>query len=810
MKPEHHPKWTAQVQLEQDMRSAGIERYRRSVANAAEKNRSTTGGAHRVLLSETHYLLKTYLQDWLADLEAGKAKTFGSVYPIVHLFDDLDTLAFIGLRTVLDTIGNRPGYAALVMEVGRAVEEEFRLRTFEDQHKAKWKVVLAKQDGRWNTMFMKKSAFAMAARMGIELPAFRSQELVDLGSLLVSGIASLGLVQRASVSLPGGRRMYLAEATPDALEWLETQHQHMEWLNPAWLPMVVPPKPWTEISGGGYHTSVNRKLPFIKVRRKAHLEKLAEAKLDRVYRAANRLQDVPWRVNTRVLDVLERLMSSQTVSSVLPSVEPKPLPVKPQCILDDPDLKRANMTPEQAEEFSAWARQTAAAHDHNYRLKGKRIRLHRTVAMARQFRSEDAIYFPVQVDWRGRAYYVPPYLSPQAHQIGRSLLEFANPVRIETEAAATWLAGHGAVMFGVKRQTMAERRRWAEDHSEWISNVAADPETNLWWTEAAEPFRFLAFCFEWAEFKKQGFGFESRQPVQMDGSANGLQHLTALSRDRGAAKSVNLVWSDRPQDLYSEVADEVSRIVDDLAPEHPMATAWSGLIDRSLVKRPVLSLPYGASRYGFSQTIFSNVGEMEDHPFPGNGYSASIWIGSIVFDAVQEALGPANQIMSWLRQCARIASANGLPLQWQTSSGMLIFHNYEKTKSQKVQTTFDRQKTSVEIGIDTGNISPRGQSQGVAPNFIHSLDAAHLIATVNAAQLPVGAVHDCYLVHAGNAEALHRTIKEEFVTLHERDLLGEWRDHLQARLPAGVVLPELPPVGDLDIREVLRSEYLFH
>lgn len=805
---EDHPNWSKQVQLELEMRNVGIERFRRSVANAAEKGISTSTGAHRVLLSETHHLLVALIKEWQADLEAGTARRHGAAYGIVSLFDDLDTLAFIGLRTVLDMVAIKPSFAALVMEIGRTIEEEFRLRLFEDQHKLKWKTVLAKQEGRWNTRFMKQSAFAMAARMDIDLPHFNTQELVDLGVLFVEAIASLGLIERVLFAIPGGKKQNFVQATPEAVEWLETQHQHMEWLNPAWLPTVVPPKPWTDVSGGGYHTSVNRKLPFIKVRRKAHLDKLGRADLTRVYAAANRAQETAWRVNTRVLDVLERLMESQTASSVLPSVEPKPLPVKPQCLLDDPDLKRANMTPEQSAEFSEWSRNTAAAHDHNYRLKSKRIRLHRTVSLARKFRDEAEIHFPVQIDWRGRIYYVVPYLGPQAHEVGRSLIEFAKPVSISTDASISWLAGHGAAVFGAKRQSMAERRRWAEDHTDWIMNVAADPERNLWWTEAAEPWRFLAFCFEWADFKKHGPGFASRLPIQMDGSANGLQHLTALARDRGAAKSVNLIPSDRPQDLYSEVASDVSDILDQM--DDPMARAWSGLVTRDLVKTPVLSLPYGSSRYGFSQAIFAKIGLMSEHPFHGNGYGAAIWLGSIVFDSVQASLGPATKIMEWLRACTSIASANGLPLEWTTSSGMVVFHNYEKVVSKEIKTVFNRKNATVKIGLDTDNLSARAQSQGVSPNLIHSLDAAHLIATVNAAQVEVGTVHDCYLVHAGHAEGLHHAIREEFVRLHERDILGEWRAELQARLPEGVVLPPVPPTGDLGIQEVLKSRYLFH
>ena len=48
--------------------------------------------------------------------------------------------------------------------------------------------------------------------------------------------------------------------------------------------------------------------------------------------------------------------------------------------------------------------------------------------------------------------------------------------------------------------------------------------------------------------------FVSHLPVHQDGSCNGLQHYAALGHDQYGAKQVNLVPSDRPQDVYAEVS----------------------------------------------------------------------------------------------------------------------------------------------------------------------------------------------------------------------------------------------------------------
>ena len=46
-------------------------------------------------------------------------------------------------------------------------------------------------------------------------------------------------------------------------------------------------------------------------------------------------------------------------------------------------------------------------------------------------------------------------------------------------------------------------------------------------------------------------------PIHQDGSCNGLQHYAALGRDTVGAESVNLAPADRPQDVYSNVANLV-------------------------------------------------------------------------------------------------------------------------------------------------------------------------------------------------------------------------------------------------------------
>ncbi|MGO8639201.1 DNA-directed RNA polymerase, partial [Rhizobium ruizarguesonis] len=68
------------------------------------------------------------------------------------------------------------------------------------------------------------------------------------------------------------------------------------------------------------------------------------------------------------------------------------------------------------------------------------------------------------LDWRGRAYPLPLYLTPQGNDLQRGLLTFANAVPIHDEEAAEWLAIHGAGCWGYDKVSLEERVQWVLEH----------------------------------------------------------------------------------------------------------------------------------------------------------------------------------------------------------------------------------------------------------------------------------------------------------------------------------------------------------
>ena len=103
-------------------------------------------------------------------------------------------------------------------------------------------------------------------------------------------------------------------------------------------------------------------------------------------------------------------------------------------------------------------------------------------------------YIPWSFDYRGRAYPIPAFLTPQDTDFGKSLLQFAESAQI-TEDGERWLAFQVATTYGLDKSTMQERLDWTRTNVSLIARVARNPLDNIGdWEGADEPWLFLAAC----------------------------------------------------------------------------------------------------------------------------------------------------------------------------------------------------------------------------------------------------------------------------------------------------------------------------
>ena len=260
---------------------------------------------------------------------------------------------------------------------------------------------------------------------------------------------------------------------------------------------------------------------------------------------------------------------------------------------------------------------------------------------------------------------------------------------------------------------------------------------------------------------------------------------------------------------HQEVADRVSwRIARDAGDPGCADEYWARQllrkIDRHVAKHATMTTPYGVTR----GTIYKQLLETEPVKSCINPPECARYLAKVLEESIPQVAVEAGKIMAWLRNVAYLLARANRPVAWTTPTGFYVVHAVREPKTARV-TTSDRTLIVYEED-EKRRINSRKQVDGIVAHFVHSMDAAHMMLTINRLVAEgvhhFAMVHDSFGVHAADVDLLNRTLREEFVAMHSEPIMANF---FQEQLLAGVALPSLPPPGTLDIRQVLESPYFF-
>jgi DNA-directed RNA polymerase len=794
--------YNEQLVLEQQMRTAGMTRTR-------ERNIAAVQSC-RVVETDPGAALRKSAVAPVADAIAGFRRDRESTRGPKHVFlkqteeMEPEAIALITLKVALNGMARKRMFTKVAYEVGRALEDEARFRHYRTENKALFETLAADLRAR-------PTSWAYQRRLVINRmnKAKVTFEVWPERHRLHVGVKALDLLMQATgmftSSLECTRRKRYRQfiATPETWEWLNKAYDKDAILHPIYEPMIVPPKDWTTPWNGGYLSM--RSLPLVKTHNRQYLESLLSADLDDVYAAINHVQRVGWRVNRRVYEVERALWEQGDEDAGLPRGTDLEVPAR---VGFRPDVPAERLSEPERAALTAWKRAAAAVHRANREEMSKRIAQSQALVVAGKFIDREQFYFPHQLDWRGRMYPIPQALHPQSNDAGRALLEFADGKPLG-ETGAVALALHGASCFGYDKVSLAEMARWVKQHEKQVLACAYDPLGQRWWTEADKPFQFLAFCFEWEGYVREGDAFISHLPCALDGTCNGLQHFCMLLGDEAGAAHVNLLPSDEPSDVYQTVADKVveklkwlEAHLEPMDPDLTLARMWLAFgIDRKVVKRPVMTLPYGATRFGFTEQIMVDTlrparSGSADFPFEGDGHAAARFLAGLIWSAIGSVVPAAIQCMEFLQETAKIIAGEGKAMRWTAPSGLPVHQRYTKLRAVRVESNLANRRITLDFIEPTNRLDKNRQKMGVAPNFIHALDASHLMRTVgllieHVEDVSFAGVHDSFATHACNVETLLACIGRAMVEQYEdRDVLIKW--HREVSELTEATLPDPP------------------
>ena len=813
------------------MRGRGEERYQRLVNSAvSRKSEDTTGYGQKIASTYTSELALAYD----AFKEEVATRSGGPRHTTVKLVGDRLTsreVAFITLKTILGGISGVRTLSRLAIQIGMSLEDEIRLAGIREQEKRVYSSIVEGAMKRGSQHYKHIYAVRRAEYFNDGWKKWSDKQRLIVGVKMVElTINTLGLIttERAG-SMKQTRTM--VRATPETLEWIEKYN--ISGFKAVLEPMVVQPRDWTTPFDGGYLTSNIRPLRLVKGKTRKRLAELyGDHPMPLVYQTVNTLQRTAWQINAPILDVLKTLWEAESELGGLPYRGEFQLPHKPHDI-DTNEESREN-----------WRRDAAKAYQQNLEAASHRVSFSMTIDLASRYVDYKRIFMPYQLDFRGRIYAVP-HLNPQGADFQKALLRFAEGKPLG-ESGVKWLAIHGANVAGVDKVSFQERVDWVEANEEEILAIAADPLQNTGWSKSVggvdidKPWQFLAFCFEWAGYCEQGEKYVSRLPIALDGSCSGLQHFSAMLRDTEGGTAVNLIPQEKPADVYQLVADEVIRNVKEDAENgtedelldveghlrpgtKSMANQWLTFgITRKTTKRSVMTLAYGSKMYGFKDQIMEDTllparkSLGDSFPFYGDGYPAASYMARKIWEAVQVKITSAPKAMAWLQEVVKVANKEGTDVIWSTPAGFKIEQSYIQMKELRVETSLNG-TINLKIREATENLDARLQTQGIAPNFVHSMDSSHLMFTVcranDAGIKSFAMIHDSFGTHAADTDELFATVRDCFVEMYQQnDVLGQFKEAVANRLENPELLDKLPSplvTGELDLEEVKYSMYCF-
>ena len=489
------------------------------------------------------------------------------------------------------------------------------------------------------------------------------------------------------------------------------------------------------------------------------------------------------------------------------------------------------------------------------KYKSKIIEFDRTMSKANALKDK-SFYYYMECDYRGRLYYTTPFLNFQSNDIARGQLLFDEQKEM-TEEGLYWLAIHTACSYNqtykikelpewlttdykphlekeelfdisVDKMTLDDRAQWTMQNIEWIVELWKKGEIRL---EAEKPIAFLTCCQEWSNLMKaneEGRPYYSRLPIPIDGSNNGWQHLSAISKDKKAGKLVGVVPSDIQKDFYVQTAKELMKLMPEWFAERRMPMK---AIRKGIAKRGSMTRAYSAGALKIAENMYLDC-HVEDYT---NKYNITkedcVELARNLVKAIDIVCAGPLKTMKFLQEIAGQEIASEIAIEkgrktidWTTPSGFPVEYaawsaldigskstiscsmREDKPINNKTGEVYDTIRFDLRGKEYTEKPKIRSFMSGISPNFIHSMDASHMSLVITRWGGSFGPVHDSFSVHACDVNNLLDIVKDVFIEMYNHENFFKIIEDMILSESPTMTRPDL---GELNINEVRESNYFF-
>jgi len=824
--------YTDEIIREKQMFKDGRERYLNRLTKNSQP--STQNNPHQ-LITQALPLVSDALKKTL-EIEATKGVGRKHSWYEDLLVVDTDLLAYLGLNSCMDAVAVGSSLTSAITKIGYRIELEtwaLCLKEYDSSLSKRIETKVTKDHS--SDRYRVKAARIIASKAGYERPKWSEERRVKAATPVINAILEhsgiFDVWEFAKKPKNTVRKIGLTERASARLSAMDFASS---WQEPMLAPMIVEPKAWSAFDTGCYLDEVTAaQVPLIRgasfQQRKAVQHQLAGGELPDYVEAINAIQSTPLEINDFVLEAVKWAWDEGKVFGKFPRKEKIEHLKRPDCweSMSDYDKK-------------GWSIQAREVRTKNREIDGSRALMLQDLTTASEMSNFQQFFLPWNLDFRGRVYPVPHFSYHRDDHV-KALFLLKRGKKMNDDAAF-WLAVHIANVgdFGrISKDSLEARAEWVEDHKEQLYEVGRDAEgTYDYWSQADKPFQFLAACHEFANYMDYGDEYLCGLAPALDGTNSGVQHYAAASLNEDDGHLVNLVPGEKPQDIYKAVSKVAQRKLEETI-DSPYTQLWADFgVDRSTVKRNTMTWGYAASKFGFGDQLYEDImrpladkvmrGEIAFHPFGSKTEQkrASVFLAAINYASVTEVIRSAAAGMSFFQKVAGALAHEGKALRFTTPVGFPLIQKYTFWDVKKVKVYLHdraagvRKRTQISVREKaTARIDKRKAKAAVSPNIIHSMDSAHLLLTVLTAKK--NGVEDFFLIHdsfgtpPADTDIMYQSVRAAFVELYQDyclydDLLKQAKQQLSHegcnKLEEAC---EIPSKGNLDISQVIDSEYCF-
>lgn len=811
-----------QIELEQQMIQEGQKRYQRRQEKLSPSQREVPHQIITEALPKVSKDIKDRLEKDAERFYSGKGKKSEWYEELVD--QDPDTLAYIVLNCCYESVLKDYTLAGCLSAIGSRLELEVwadDLKTY-DSSLFKRLVSQVTKDHS-SERYRMKAARIIATKAGFQFEKWSRSKKVHVASPLLSSVLEATDIFEISTTEENLKTHRHITLTDEAKDLMDRRMFDASWAEPMYGPLIIPPKPWTAFDSGAYHDDMLSALvPLVRkatAEQRRAVDRDFEKNPEPLYvKALNALQATPLRINKRVLEVLDYCVSEKVRFGKFPELEPPEFPKLPDDFDSLPEKTQRQLKRDQ-KHWHVKRRESVA----------NLVVMHNDLKTAYKMSEFKQWFLSWNLDFRSRMYPVSHFNYHRDDHV-KALFEFARGKPVADEDRG-WLAIHLANVGDfekISKKSLDDRIQWVLDNDEWLRLVNDNPlGTFDLWTQADKPFQFLAAVFAYYSDDPV-----CHLPISLDGTNSGVQHYALALRSSKDGHMVNLMPDDKCQDVYQTVADQVIQdLTEDGSDE---AQKWLEFgINRSTVKRNVMTYGYSSVERGFGDQIIEdlmlplqkdvNYGTIPEHPFGDYREQETYarFLAKFNYQSVQKVISSVAQGMAFLQSYADALAREGRSVRWTTPSGFPAIQRYTKPDVKRVKIfLYDREaKLMSKTRVTLHGIGPKYDTRkaraGVAPNFVHSLDAAHMqLAICHGLDQGIEdffMIHDSFGTNAADTWAFYHNIRHAIVDMYEDNcVLSNFEIECRNRLAnPDMDLAPVPEKGDLDVRAVLESEYCF-